>query len=129
MTGRSLGGYATISRREKKIRDYRVEWSSGVKTEVEKRRGVEKGEGEEFLEKLKPGSIVVLWASAEVSNLRYFCVFNESTSDCLVGRRLYQFCKSGGNRDRIRGVVNVVWICRTSNSIEFLFSSGAQSIE
>lgn len=44
----------------KKIRDYRVEWSSGVKTEVEKRRGVEKGEGEEFLEKLKPGSIVVL---------------------------------------------------------------------
>lgn len=114
---------------KKKIRAYKVEWSSGGYTEAEKRRGLEKGKGEEFLEKLKPGSIFVLWARAEVSNLRYFCLFNESTSDCLVGTRLYQFCKSSGNRDRIRGAVNVVQICRTCDSIEFPFSSGAPTIE
>ncbi|KAK0638418.1 SKP1-like protein 11 [Lasiodiplodia hormozganensis] len=50
---------------KKKIRAYKFEWSSGGYTEAEKRRGLEKGKGEEFLEKLKPGSIVVLWARAE----------------------------------------------------------------
>lgn len=49
-------------------RDYTVQWQRGVRTEVEDERAVGRGEG--FLERLKSGSIVVLWARAEVSARR-----------------------------------------------------------
>lgn len=46
------------------FRNYRVEWTRGVATEVEDERAVGRGEG--FLKLLKPGYKVVLWARAEV---------------------------------------------------------------
>ncbi|KAI1396217.1 hypothetical protein F4819DRAFT_475940 [Hypoxylon fuscum] len=44
-------------------RDYKVEWRRGIQTEVEDERAVGRGEG--FVELLKPGFVVVLWARAE----------------------------------------------------------------
>lgn len=51
----------------KEFRNYHVEWRRDVETEVEDERA--KGKGKGFLESLTAGSIVVLWARAEVSQV------------------------------------------------------------
>lgn len=52
-------------------KDYRVEWVAGVPTDVGDPRAM--GDGKGFLEMLRSGDVVALWARAEVSDDHHQC--------------------------------------------------------